>query len=311
MRALLVTISLSGALALSSVSPARAERPADAAAAQALFERGRAAAQRGDLQEACATFAESQRLDPGAGTLMNWAMCEARQQKLASAWQHFNEASALLKPGDDRNAFVHAQLRQLSPRLPRLTLRLAGDVPAGTRVLRGGTELGAASLGVPLPMDPGAVELLVVSPGRKPRRALVELHEAEQLDVRLDAGEALPSPPRVVARDQPHSLQRDLGLSFVALGSLGVGLGLASGALVVQRKATADDHCPANRCDEVGLHAVESGQRWLVVNTVAWSVGAAALLGGAALLFIAPDKKRTASLQALPGGAAFVYAEHY
>ena len=311
MRAFLVTISLGGALALSTVRPARAERPVEAAAAQALFERGRAAAQRGDLLEACAAFAESQRLDPGAGTLMNWAMCEARQQKLASAWQHFNAAAALLKPGDDRNAFVRAQLRKLSPRLPRLTLRLAESAPAGTRVLRDGTELDAASLGVPLPLDPGAVELLVTSPGRKPRRALVELHEAEQLDVRLDAGERLTPPVAIAPLEQPRSLQRDLGLSFVALGSLGVGLGLASGALVAQRKGTADDHCPANRCDEIGLRAVESGQRWLVVNTVAWSVGAAALLSGAALLFIAPDKQRAGSLQALPGGAAFVYAEHY
>jgi hypothetical protein len=195
--------------------------------------------------------------------------------------------------------------------LPRLTLRLAEGVPVGARVLRGGTELGSASLGVPLPVDPGVVELLVLSPGRKPRRSLIELHEAEQLDVRLQAGEELTKPGVPEAREPSRSVGRDLGLSFVALGSLGVGLGLTSGAIVAQRKSTADAHCPANRCDEAGFRAVESGQRWLVVNTVAWSVGAAALVSGAALLFIAPDKKRAASLQGLPGGAAFVYAEHY
>ena len=194
MRASLVTLSLMGCLALAN--SARAQRPADAAAAQVLFERGRQSAQRGDWAAACAAFAESQRLDPGAGTLMNWATCEARQNQLASAWQHFNEAAALLKPGDDRAAFVNAQIRTLAPRLPRLTIRLAASVPPDARVLRAGAELGAASLGVPTPVDPGETELLVVCPGRQTRRSLVNVHEAEQVDVTLEAGEPIPTTRR-------------------------------------------------------------------------------------------------------------------
>lgn len=300
--------------ALSFATPARATTASDVATSQALFERGRKAAERGDLRLACASFAESQRLDPGAGTLMNWATCEVRQGKLASAWQHFNEAAALLRPGDDRAAFVQRQIRALSARLPRLTVRLATATPAGTRVLRNGSELGEPSLGVPLPVDPGRIELLVTCPGRHPRRSLLPIAEGEQLEVTLEPGEPY-APPSVAPSPQvaaePSSWQRDLGISLVALGSLGAGLGLASGVVVAARQSTADEHCPAQRCDEAGLRAADSGERWLVVNTVAWSVSAAALLGGGALWLTAPSERREASLWPLPGGAAFSYAEHF
>ena len=97
----------------------------------------------------------------------------------------------------------------------------------------------------------------------------------------------------------------------MAAGSLGAGLGVASGVLVAARKRTAEQHCPNNQCDALGLRVADSGERWLVVNTLSWSLGAAALVSGAVLLVVAPDRKRDASLQVLPGGAALVYAERY
>lgn len=304
-----------GVLALPTT--ARAAEPADAAAAQAQFERGRRAAAQGDWALACASFAESQRLDPGAGTLMNWATCEARQGKLASAWQHFHEAAALLQSDDDRTSFVQRQIHDLARRLPRLTLHLSPRAPRAARVLRNGTELGQASLGVPLPVDPGRIELLVTCEGRQPRRSVVTIVEGQMLDVTLDVGvpsEAASAAPTPAPRPQnlePPTLQRDLGMSLVALGSLGVGLGLASGLVVSSRRSTANEHCPAERCDEVGLRAAESGERWLAVNTVSWSVGAVALVTGGALWLTSPSKPHQARLTALPGGAALSFAEHF
>jgi hypothetical protein len=315
MRALFVTLSLCGLFTVTI--PAVAQRSGDAAAAQALFERGRLAAQRGDWQQACNAFEDSQRLDPGAGTLMNWAMCEARQNKLASAWQHFNEAAALLRPTDDRTGFVRAQLRKLAARLPRLTLRLSADMPAGARVLRDAAEVGRSSIGLPTPVDPGTVELRVICAGRKPRRWRVEVHEAEQLEVTLEPGAELRATADWAAGGGDHepprsgNLRRDLGLSLVVVGSLSAGLGLASGLVVAQRQRTAAAHCPGKLCDASGFRAVESGERWLVVNTVAWSLGAAALVSGALLMYVAPDRKRDAAVHMLPGGGAFVYEERY
>jgi hypothetical protein len=102
-----------------------------------------------------------------------------------------------------------------------------------------------------------------------------------------------------------------VGVSLVALGSLGIGLGLASGMVVAARSRTAEEHCPAQRCDDAGLRAAVSGERWLVVNTVAWSVGAVVLATGSALWLTSPSKKRQAQLAPLPGGAALSYAERF
>ena len=312
MRAVVVTMSLLGLL--TATGPVLAEHHVDAAAAQKLFESGRNAARRQDWQRACADFAASQKLDPGAGTLLNWAMCELAQQKLASAWLHFNEAAQLLEPGDDRFPFIHAQLQKLSPRVPRLTLRSSPDMPAGARMWRANSELDAASLGVALPVDPGTLELLVTCPGREARRSSVTLREGEQLEVTLEPGAPLRNnaEPRDAARAGSHgSAQKSLGLSLVAVGSVGIGLGLASGLVVAERQRTAEAHCPANRCDSSGFRAVESGERWLAVNTVSWSVGAAAVVSGAVLLVLSHDEQRDASIRALPGGAAFVYGGRY
>ena len=61
--------------------------PRDPAAAEWLFREGRALMKKGDFAPACAKLAESQRLDPAVGTLMNLAECEERIGRTASAWQ--------------------------------------------------------------------------------------------------------------------------------------------------------------------------------------------------------------------------------
>jgi hypothetical protein len=318
MRGLLVLTATWSLLAFAA--PARADGAVDARAAQLLFERGRAAAARGNFEAACGAFAESQRLDPGAGTLLNWASCEARLNKLASAWQHFKEAEALLKPWDDRRAFVQAQLKLLSPRLSRVTIRLAPGSPAAARVWRGGIELATENLGVPMLVDPGEVELVVACPGRHPSHERVRVREGQELDLLVEPGEPLqtPRPPLTPKRDEAPpiqvrswSWQRDLGWSFVAVGTAGAGLGLVSGVIVQKREAEAELHCPDRTCDARGYRAAQSGRTWLGVNTLSWAVGAAALAGGGALLLLAPSRDQAAMLTPVPGGAAFSYAGRY
>ena len=63
----------------------------DPAAAEVLFQEGRDAVQRGNWPLACSKFRESERLDPGVGTLMNLADCEEKIGRLASAWERWRE----------------------------------------------------------------------------------------------------------------------------------------------------------------------------------------------------------------------------
>src|SRR5262245_5300846 len=71
------------ALVLSWTSWSRAQDPA---AAEARFREARALLQENRVSEACAKFAESNRLDPSSGTLLNLANCHKTEGKLATAW---------------------------------------------------------------------------------------------------------------------------------------------------------------------------------------------------------------------------------
>src|SRR5262249_6130177 len=74
----------------------------DVAAAQALFEDGKRLMQARNYEEACPKLVESQRLDPGGGTLLAIGLCHEGQGRTATAWADFNVA--LTEARKDRRA---------------------------------------------------------------------------------------------------------------------------------------------------------------------------------------------------------------
>jgi len=89
----------------------------------------------------------------------------------------------------------------LEPRLPKLVIRLAPDVPSGAVVKRGDVTIGRASLDTPIPVDPGKHRLLVEAAGREPSALEVTIDPAKTLEVTLTAGPELPAAP--AARTEP------------------------------------------------------------------------------------------------------------
>jgi hypothetical protein len=98
---------------------ARAEPPPSSAqeraAAETLFREARELAIAGKIAEACAGFAESQRLDPHVGTLVYLATCHEQQGKTATAWVEFTEAEAQARRAGlkERIALAHEKAEQL------------------------------------------------------------------------------------------------------------------------------------------------------------------------------------------------------
>ncbi|EYF07962.1 hypothetical protein [Chondromyces apiculatus] len=163
----LATASTSGAMAQ---QPAvRAPSPADKALAEALFLDGRKRMDAGEIAEACPKFAESHRLDPSAGTLLNLAVCHAKEGRTASAWVEFKEAAALSEAAGkpDRAVYGRKRAAELEAELSRLQITVTATLPGMVLRLDGATLSAVAAVGTGMPVDPGEHTLEGVAPGKK------------------------------------------------------------------------------------------------------------------------------------------------
>jgi hypothetical protein len=306
MRRTKSALSCAFLLALAALGSARAyAQPADPATAEALFRQGRDALARGDYAAACPKFVESQRLDPSIGALMNIADCEEHDGHLTKAWELWHEAiDQLLHANDDRVAVARVRAEAVDKRIPRLTLRLDGENP-GARLARDGIELGRASLGVPLPVDPGSHLVTVTMAGHRDAEWSVKLAEGEARELVLDVGSVLEPEPRA---SQRGDAKRTVG--FVAVGVAGAALVVTavSGLVVLNDKSIVDSECgPGKGCSQQGVDAAGQGKTWLAVNTVAAAVTIVSA-GLGAVLILTSNPKATTSVVAttLPSGGGLV-----
>jgi len=257
------------------------KRPGDAASAETLFGQALEAMDKERFAEACAKLEESLRLDPAVGTLLNLATCEDKLGKIASAWGHLRHALDLLAANDARRAFAEEKAKDLGRRLPQLAVKIVPAMPAGARAVRDGTELGAASLGVLFPVDPGKHEVVWIGRnGERRATTTVELVEAESRVIVLDLGEGVVPAPREGGR-------RILPLVTGGASIAALTLGIATGIVALDRNATMNDHCNADRvCDPVGLDA-SSGRAFANVSTISF-IAAGVLLAATAYFLVAP-----------------------
>jgi tetratricopeptide (TPR) repeat protein len=169
---------------LFSTQPCSAE---DTAAAEALFRSARKAAERGDWVTACDRFEESKRLEPAPGTVLNLARCREKLGQIASAWKSYEEAAQRLPEGDERAAFARQRAQELSPRVPRVVLT-APETDEQISVTMRGVEYSSATFGVPLPLDPGKLTIVVRAKGREDSTFEAKIKEGETLEHQLTLG---------------------------------------------------------------------------------------------------------------------------
>lgn len=295
-RALVLVVATTVGTLVTTTSTARAS---DETAGVELFERGKAAANRHDWAGACPMFAESFRLLPKVGSVLNLADCEEQLGKLAEARSHWQQGIDLARStGDARRAdFAAQRLSRLDTRVPRLTLRLAPGAPPDTTVSRDGVDVGAASLGVGMPVDPGAHTIVTSAPGRAKHAQDVSLKEGEARTLVVAPGDALPAaaaqtPEGATASESSSSTwsgRRTAALVLGGVGVVGLGIGTFFGLTTASKKSDANGHCDASlACDATGVQLLHDAHVDGDVSTAAFIVGGVALAVGAVLWFTAP-----------------------
>jgi len=283
---------------------AHAQNPA---AAEALFEQARAAMSAGSFDIACARFRDSDKLDPAVGTRFNLADCEERRGHVATAWSLFRGVLSELADDDDRKPIARRRSKALEPRLSYLTLRRAEDTPASVRVRIDGVELGEASFGVALPMDPGAHDWVLRSEGRDGEHRSFALREGEHRDLPLHL--AATAPP---AREEETSAapvrwagddsRRRWAYVAGGVGAAGVVFGAVTGIVTLNKKSTADANCNDQRhlCNQAGIEANEAGKTYGTLSVLGFGVGVVGLATGAYLWLTAPKAATHTAHSSIP-----------
>jgi hypothetical protein len=154
----------------------------------------------GKYGEACPKLAESYRLDPGTGTLLNLATCRELEGKLATAWLLYSDAllAAQRDRREDREQFAQQHLTELEPKLSRLTLVVQPEADDPNLDLTlDGARVAAAARGVPTYVDPGTHTVQAKAPGKRAWSQTIEIAAtAEQRVVSIPKLEqALPEEP--------------------------------------------------------------------------------------------------------------------
>ena len=276
--------------------------------ADQLFNHAKAAMARGELQLACAELAESQRLDPAPGTLLNLAKCEEKQNKVASAHAHVAEALRTLPKGDSREAYAKKQLADLDDRAPRLTVFLAEEAATMSDV-HVTCDDAEVALGAPLRLNPGTHVVVVRLEGHDTTRESLTLAERESVPLVVRIGPRIappapmpapqtapsappipkiapaprfvppPTPPRSAplasparAEDGPSSRPK-WAAGFMIVGGLTAATGIVTGVMVGAAAGTYKENCKPEGCNDTGLDAASRGSALEVVSPVMLGAG--------------------------------------
>jgi len=233
--------------------------PGDRAAAESLFQEGRALIESGQTAAACRKFEESYRLDKAPGTLLNVAHCHKLEGRIASAWSEFFQVAAEARRDGrgDREQIALDSIKELEPRLPKLMIVVPPDSRVeGLRVIRNGTEMGRAAWGTETPVDPGKIVITAEAPGYKPWTQTVEIKEEGREQITVPVLEEAPKPPEPpptaapppstrgdVVVDEGSPASRTVGLVLGGVGLVGIGVGSYFGVQALSKRSDAEGKC--------------------------------------------------------------------
>ncbi|HZT53047.1 MAG TPA: hypothetical protein VE995_01555 [Gaiellaceae bacterium] len=284
------------------------------AEAEVLFRAAVKLMDSGNYAAACPKLAESQRLDPGNGTLARLATCHEKEGKVATAWSEFSELlDDARRAGQwDREKYARARLEVLQPLLSRLTIEVPADVAAlpGLLVRRDGVAVRPAAWGIAIPVDPGEHVLEAAADGHRPWSTRVTIGATADSQVvtlpglevvpapvpprppRAESGTVAPNAPETASAPPdraPWSTRHTLAVLLAATGVAGVALGSYYGFRALSDSSDAHNACPTAACtNAAAVETNDEAKSSARAADVLLPVGVAAVAVGSVLYFLAP-----------------------
>lgn len=196
---LVFALSIVSQLGLSVALAQSADPTFDTSVARSLFQEGVALAREGDYAAATDRFRRAQALHPSPSVAYNLASALVHQGEVVEALEILN--GVLRDPATTPELAQAAQRQRdaIAPRVARLTVRVDGPTD-DVQVQIDSHDVRAAAIGVALPIDPGAHEVLALRGGEVAARNAVVLTEGESREVQLvipaaEAPSVAPEPP--------------------------------------------------------------------------------------------------------------------
>ncbi len=300
------------------------------ASAEALFAEGRRLMGENKLDEACPKFADSQKLDPSSGTLLNLANCYEKLGRNASAWATYQEAASQAGSSGRADHLGIAQKRAaaLLPLLAKVTVLVPRPVE-GLEVKREGVPVTRGEWSLAVPIDPGnhtyvaeaagyktaTVPILVpLTPegGTAPSLS-VTIPELQKLppsrDVPVVVAPVGPIPPPEPAGPPPSTWRPQRTWALVS-GGLGVVGFAVSAGFAATAKSTYNDSLAScrptdpSRCSTAGVQQRDDARKQGDIATASVAVGGGLAALGILLWVTAPAPAAAAprtGIQVSPG----------
>jgi hypothetical protein len=287
-------------LPLALASATAAAQAVDPAAAQSLFDEGKRLMSQQRFAEARDKLAESERLDPGIGTLFHLAECEERMGETA------------------REATARERAAALRPRISLLTIEPGAETGAsGLEVQHDGTVVERAQWGVPIPLDPGQHTIEVRATEKGTWRETVDLRAGSTRVVTVPLLATLPaSAPAPSNQELEASLaattaaeiearrkrQHITGVVIGVAGIVGLGIGTAYGVKALHDQSDVNGHCGPTGCDATGAALQSTENTNGAVSAVALAAGGIGLIVGIVMYATAPHSTSSTQVAFGPGG---------
>lgn len=300
--------------------PAHAQNAGDKAAAEALFQEGKALLEAADYDKACPKLEASQALDPGIGTLLYLGECYAKVGKTASAWATFKEAAsrARAESQTERQTVAQQRAAELEAKLSRLSINVAPEIRRieGLEVRLNGTVVPEATWGTLVPVDPGTQTVEATAPGYEPWKTSIDIQTGpaeSTVDVPALVALETPEPPQddtaalvapapaPVGAEPPRSASagRTVGYVLGGAGIVGLAVGSVFGLNAISKNNESQDNCRTQSlCTAYGLELRQDARDAATISTIGF-VGGAILLGsGITFLVLSPDRESSPADQA-------------